>query len=65
MNFFMKIATMDGSMYTKWGPCFCSEQEQKEGEFCISCQNAQRIEDEGLDWDIEYEKAAKNNFNDS
>ena len=60
---FIEIATKEGCMYTKWGPCFCSEQEQKDGNFCIACQNAQRIKDEGLDWDAEYAEAAKNNFN--
>lgn len=60
---FIEIASKEGSMYSKWGPCFCSEYEQKQGSYCIACQNAMEIEGGGKDWDEEYAKAAKSNFN--
>lgn len=61
---FEEIASKDGSMYTKWGPCFCKQMPASHlGETCISCQNADEIERNGLDWDVEYKKASENNFN--
>jgi hypothetical protein len=38
----------------QWGPCFCAALA---GEPCPSCDNSQRIEAAGLDWQTEYEKA--------
>ncbi len=62
---FIEIASKEGCMYTKWGPCFCTEQENKQGDYCIACQNAMEIEDSGKDWDEEYAKAAQRNFNET
>lgn len=57
---FEEIASKDGDMYTKWGPCFCREVKANHlGEVCISCQNADEIEEKGLDWHDEYQKATK------
>jgi len=59
---FIEIATKSGCMYTKWGPCFCSEKENKQGHYCISCENAEKIENSGKDWDEEYKKAEEKGF---
>lgn len=63
---FIEIASKEGCMYTKWGPCFCNQMQATHlGEVCISCQNADELESIGKDWDEEYKKAEANNFNDS
>ena len=59
------IAAVEGVLYTKWGPCFCSEKERDNGDYCISCLNANEIEASGKDWDDEYEKARKERLADS
>lgn len=38
----------------QWGPCLCQAMD---GETCPSCANAKRIEDAGLDWQVEYDRA--------
>ena len=52
-------AFMDGSEYTIWGPCTGSASDSCN---CPSCENASRIEAQGLDWDDEYEAASKRGF---
>lgn len=53
------ISLHEGSYGTIWGPCTgngdinCS---------CPQCENANRVEESGLDWDEEYKKAMENNF---
>ena len=54
-NTMIGVAVNDGLMYTKWGPCFCPEPHGT----CVACLNAQRIEDAGLDWEDEFQKAVK------
>jgi hypothetical protein len=38
----------------QWGPCLCHAMDR---EICPSCTNARRIEDAGLDWQAEYDRA--------
>lgn len=59
---FIEIASKEGSMYTKWGPCFCHEGAGHEVDPCIACQNANEIEAGGLDYDEEYQKAKLRGF---
>ena len=48
------VAAMEGSLFTEWGPCTDGTQMEC---LCPSCQNANRIEAAGLDWEEEYQKA--------
>jgi hypothetical protein len=38
----------------QWGACLCEAMDR---ETCPSCANAKRIEDAGLDWQVEYDRA--------
>lgn len=60
MSIFLEIAAKEGCAYTAWGPCFCHEDEG----VCKSCKTANKIEELGLDWDEEYDKAELNGFED-
>lgn len=51
---FVEIAFHDGDLYTIWGPCTGIGKDSCD---CPQCQHAQKIEDSGLDWDVEYRKA--------
>lgn len=57
---YLYIATKIGCAYTAWGPCFCSENNGK----CKSCVTADKIDELGLDWDVEFSRAEKNSFKD-
>lgn len=59
MSVFYVIAYNDGSLGTIWGPCTDGSKLTCD---CPQCQNANRIEAEGLSWDEEYEKARLRNF---
>ena len=56
MSVYDFIANEEGVLFTKWGPCFCDPG--KEGE-CVACRHAQAIEDAGLDYNEEYDKAKR------
>lgn len=53
------IAAFDGSGGTIWGPCTDGSKMECD---CPQCENANRIEAAGLDWDEEYRKAASRDF---
>jgi hypothetical protein len=55
---YLDIATRMGCAYTAWGPCFCDNEK------CKSCVTADKIEELGMDWDEEFNKAEMNNFKD-
>ena len=59
MNIYDYIAYQDGSIGTIWGPCLDGSKENCD---CKACQNADRINEAGLDFDEEYEKAMARNF---
>ena len=53
---FLEIAHKNDELFTEWGPCVCPEPHGT----CASCLNAKRIEEAGLDWEDEYQKAKAN-----
>jgi hypothetical protein len=55
---YLDIATRMGCAYTAWGPCFCDDEK------CKSCVTADKIEELGMDWDEEFNKAELNGFKD-
>ena len=60
MSAFLEIASKSGCAYSAWGPCFCHETN----ETCKSCKAANKIDELGLDWDEEFNKAELNGFKD-
>lgn len=56
---FEYIAAGDGSLFTIWGPCTDGSKLVCD---CPQCQHANKLANEGKDWDEEYEKARKNGF---
>lgn len=60
MSIFLDVATKAGCAYTAWGPCFCDEVKGT----CKSCKTASKIDELGLDWDVEFSKAGCNAFKD-
>lgn len=54
------IASDEGVQGTIWGPCMSPAAE--EPCQCPACKNANRIDERGLDWDEEYEKAKQRGF---
>ena len=53
------LAAYNGSGGTIWGPCTDGSKIECD---CPQCENANRIERAGLDWDEEYKKAELRNF---
>jgi phage FluMu protein Com len=56
---FEYISAGDGSLGTVWGPCIDGSKLECD---CPQCKHANKLELEGKDWDVEYEKAKKNRF---
>ena len=50
------IAHEEGTLFTKWGPCYCKKVPAKVGEFCSACINCMELDERGLDYDDEREK---------
>lgn len=62
MSAYDHIAYIEGSLGTIWGPCMGAGQNGESQCNCGPCQNANRIEAEGLEYCEEYEKASLRNF---
>ena len=58
-NIFETMSIMEGSYDTIWGPC---TDGTKDPCTCPQCQNANSIVNAGKNWDEEYDKAEKRNF---
>lgn len=52
----IKIAYKNDELFSVWGPC---SGEGKIPCDCQHCKHADALESEGLDWEIEYQKAKK------
>lgn len=54
------IAYKDGSLGTIWGPC--SGDGSKNPCECKQCRHANQLDEEGKDFNLEYENARARNF---